>query len=94
MISHNDNLRALSVLDTPFFTLFVISLQTLDLLCHITNASNVETVCEKLLAYLKLTTDADVHFKTELVDRITELSERYPLKHAEIFHFVKDGSCT
>ena len=46
------------------------------------------------MAYLKLTTDADVHFKTELVDRITELSERYPLKHAEIFHFVKDGSCT
>ena len=77
-----------------FFTLFVISLQTLDLLCHITNASNVETVCEKLLAYLKSTTDADVHFKTEFVDRITELSERYPLKRAEIFHFVKDGSCT
>lgn len=69
-------------------------MQTLDLLCHITNASNVETVSEKLLAYLKLTTDADAHFKTELVDRITELSERYPLKHAEIFHFVKDGSCT
>ena len=51
--------------------------QTLDLLCHITNAANVETVCDKLLSYLKSTTDA--YFRTELVDRITELAERYPL---------------
>jgi len=50
--------------------------QTLDLLCHITNAGNVETVCEKLLSYLKTT--ADAYFRTELVDRITELAERYP----------------
>ncbi|XP_078360431.1 uncharacterized protein LOC144644775 isoform X2 [Oculina patagonica] len=49
--------------------------KTLDLLCHITNAANVETVCEKLLSYLKSTTDA--YFRTELVDRITELAERY-----------------
>ena len=57
---------------------FVHCLQTLDLLCHITNASNVETICEKLLSYLKSTTDVDVYFRTDLVDRITELAERYP----------------
>lgn len=49
--------------------------KTLDLLCHITNAGNVETVCDKLLSYLKSTTDA--YFRTQLVDRITELAERY-----------------
>lgn len=53
----------------------------MDLLCHITNATNVETVCEKLLSHLKSTTDADVYFRTELVDRITELAERYPFAH-------------
>ena len=55
----------------------LIDFQTLDLLCHITNAGNVETVCDKLLSYLKSTTDA--YFRTQLVDRITELAERYPL---------------
>lgn len=59
-------------LDDPDETL---KRKTLDLLCHITNASNVETVCEKLLSYLKSTTDS--YFRTELVDRITELAERY-----------------
>ncbi|XP_022795045.1 AP-4 complex subunit epsilon-like [Stylophora pistillata] len=59
-------------LDDPDETL---KRKTLDLLCHITNASNVETVCEKLLSYLKSTTDS--YFRTELVDRTTELAERY-----------------
>ncbi|XP_068743857.1 uncharacterized protein [Montipora capricornis] len=61
-------------LDDPDETL---KRKTLDLLCHITNASNVETICEKLLSYLKSTTDVDVYFRTDLVDRITELAERY-----------------
>ncbi|XP_015753041.1 PREDICTED: AP-4 complex subunit epsilon-1-like [Acropora digitifera] len=61
-------------LDDPDETL---KRKTLDLLCHITNASNVETVCEKLLSFLKSTTDVDTYFRAELVDRITELAERY-----------------
>ena len=61
-----------------YFLSFSYCFQTLDLLCHITNASNVETVCEKLLSFLKSTTDVDMYFKAELVDRITELAERYP----------------
>ena len=60
------------------FTSFSCCFQTLDLLCHITNASNVETVCEKLLSFLKSTTDVDMYFRAELVDRVTELAERYP----------------
>ncbi|XP_067037313.1 AP-4 complex subunit epsilon-1-like isoform X2 [Acropora muricata] len=61
-------------LDDPDETL---KRKTLDLLCHITNASNVETVCEKLLSFLKSTTDVDTYFRAELVDRITEVAERY-----------------
>lgn len=67
-------------LDDPDETL---KRKTLNLLCHITNATNVEAVCEKLLSYLKSTTDADVYFRTELVDKITELAERYPCHYME-----------
>ena len=38
----------------------------------------MEIVCEKLLSFLKSTTDVDLYFRAELVDRITELAERYP----------------
>ncbi|XP_001641922.2 AP-4 complex subunit epsilon-1 isoform X2 [Nematostella vectensis] len=49
--------------------------KTLDLLCRITNATNVETVCDKFLQHLRHTNDA--HFRSELVARVTELAERY-----------------
>ena len=50
--------------------------QTLDLLCHITNATNVESVCEKLIAFLRGTIDS--YFRTNLVARVIDLAERYP----------------
>ena len=57
--------------------LLILPHQTLDLLCRITNASNVETVSSKLIGYLRGTVDS--YFRAELVARITELAERYPL---------------
>ena len=49
--------------------------KTLDLLFRMTNASNVVFVVDKLLYHLRDTTD--VAFRTSLVERITQLAERY-----------------
>ncbi|XP_031567499.1 AP-4 complex subunit epsilon-like [Actinia tenebrosa] len=59
-------------LDDPDETL---KRKTLDLLCRITNADNVESICDRLIKYLRNT--VDVYFKTDLVARVTELAERY-----------------
>lgn len=47
---------------------------TLDLLYKTTNSSNLDVVMEKLLAYLKATTEE--RFKQDLVQKIFELNER------------------
>lgn len=49
--------------------------KTLDLIFKMTNAANVVFVVDKLVLQLRQTTD--VHFRTALVDRITQLAERY-----------------
>ena len=41
-----------------------------------TNPSNVTVITEKLIAYLRKTTDEFI--KTDLVSKITQLAERYP----------------
>lgn len=49
--------------------------ETLLLLYKMTNANNVEVICEKLLHYLKMASDP--HFKKDLVNKIMQLSERF-----------------
>ena len=69
----------MGLITEPFTVLFnnLLPHQTLDLLCRITNATNVEIVCSKLIGYLRVTVDS--YFRAELVTRVTELAERYPL---------------
>lgn len=42
-----------------------------------TNPANVMVISERLIAYLRTTTDDFI--KTDLVAKITQLAERYPL---------------
>lgn len=49
--------------------------ETLDLLYRMTNPQNIETIADKLLDHLK--SASDPHFKKELVNKITQLAERY-----------------
>tara|TARA_B100000524_G_C23634057_1_gene364260 strand:- start:377 stop:1489 length:1113 start_codon:yes stop_codon:yes gene_type:complete len=49
--------------------------KTLELLFRMTNASNVVFVVEKLISHLRNTTD--LQFRTGLVEKITQLAERY-----------------
>lgn len=53
--------------------------ETLDLLFRMTNPQNIETIAEKLLTHLRSASDA--HFKKELVNKITQLAERYAPSH-------------
>ena len=49
--------------------------KTLDLLYRMTNAANVEFIVEKLLVFLG--SSSDEHFKSDLVNRITQCAETY-----------------
>jgi AP-4 complex subunit epsilon-1 len=49
--------------------------ETLDLLYKMTNQNNVGVIVEKLIHYLKGASDA--HFKKDLVNKITQITERY-----------------
>jgi len=42
-----------------------------------TNSLNVVVIAEKMIAYLKTTRDE--YIKADLVSKITQLAERYPL---------------
>lgn len=52
----------------------------LDLLFRMTNSVNVEFIVEKLLASLAAATDD--HFRTDLVNRITQCAERFAPSNA------------
>lgn len=54
--------------------------KTLDLLFRMTNSVNVEFIVEKLLA--SLATATDDHFRTDLVNRITQCAERFAPSNA------------
>ena len=58
-------------------TIFVLFYQTLNLLFKMTNSLNVVVIADKLIAYLKTTRDE--YIKADLVSKITQLAERYPL---------------
>ncbi len=51
------------------------SLQTLNLLFLMTNQSNVTVITDRLIAYLRLTTNEYV--RSDLVAKITQLAERF-----------------
>ena len=53
--------------------------ETLDLLYRMTNPQNIETIVDKLLNHLRTATDP--LFKKELVNKITQLAERYCPNH-------------
>lgn len=52
---------------------------TLDLLYRITNGSNIEVICKRMLATLHASTDP--FFRQNLVNRISELAERFAPNH-------------
>jgi len=60
--------------------------ETLDLLYRMTNPQNIETIAEKLLDHLRSATDA--HFKKELVNKITQLAERYAPSNEWYIHIM------
>jgi len=60
--------------------------ETLDLLYRMTNPQNIETIADKLLDHLKAATDA--HFKKELVNKITQLAERYAPSNEWYIHIM------
>jgi AP-4 complex subunit epsilon-1 len=65
-------LVVIECLDDPDETL---KRKTLELLCRMTNPSNVEVICEKLIGYLRSTVDS--YLRSDLVQRITLLAEQY-----------------
>lgn len=58
--------------------------KTLDLLFRITNTANVSVIVDKLLKYLRQTTDS--YLRTELVSRMTQLAERCDFYHVAHTH--------
>lgn len=52
-------------------------LQTLELLFRITNSQNVTVIVEKMLEFLR--TSKDDYTTTDLVGKVSELAEKYPL---------------
>ncbi|XP_003382933.2 PREDICTED: AP-4 complex subunit epsilon-like [Amphimedon queenslandica] len=68
----NHQMTVIECLDDPDETL---KRKTLDLLYKMTNPSNVTVITEKLIAYLRKTTDEFI--KTDLVSKITQLAERF-----------------
>lgn len=57
-----------------FFSVF---LQTLELLFRITNSQNVRVIVDKMLEFLR--TSKDDYTTTDLVGKVSELAEKYPL---------------
>lgn len=50
--------------------------QTLDLLYKMTNPTNVTVITDRLLAYLR--SSSNKFIKADLVSKLTQLAERYP----------------
>ncbi|KNC52001.1 adaptin N terminal region domain-containing protein [Thecamonas trahens ATCC 50062] len=67
--------HAVTVLDSLEGDDDTLKRKTLDLLFKMTNPHNVSAVVERLLAYLR--SSVDTHLRTDLVERIANLAERY-----------------
>ncbi|GAX83960.1 hypothetical protein CEUSTIGMA_g11384.t1 [Chlamydomonas eustigma] len=65
-------LAVIDCLEDPDDTL---KLKTLELLYKMTKANNVEVIVERMMSYLRTTTDE--HIKKDIVRRVSELAERY-----------------
>jgi len=62
--------------------------KTLELLYRMTNPGNVEVITEKMLDHLRLAKKEDIHFRTELVDRITSSAEKFAPSNGWYIHTV------
>ena len=63
--------------------------KTLDLLYRMTNAVNVEFIVAKLLSHLtSAAACADEHFRADLVNQITQCSERFAPSNGWYIHTV------
>ena len=60
-----------------FIILFIFLKQTLELLYRITNAQNVTVIVQKMLEYLHQSKEE--YIIINLVGKIAELAEKYPL---------------
>uniref|UniRef100_A0AAX7V5V6 AP-4 complex subunit epsilon n=1 Tax=Astatotilapia calliptera TaxID=8154 RepID=A0AAX7V5V6_ASTCA len=61
----------------------IIKRETLELLFRITNGQNVTVIVEKMLEFLCISEDD--HTTIDLVGKVAELAEKYPLKYNEWF---------
>ncbi|KAK7892138.1 hypothetical protein WMY93_024101 [Mugilogobius chulae] len=57
----------------------IIKRETLELLFRITNAQNVTVIVEKMLEFLRQSKDD--HTTIDLVGKVAEIAEKYPLQH-------------
>ncbi|KAJ0069168.1 hypothetical protein NL108_003085 [Boleophthalmus pectinirostris] len=65
----------------------IIKRETLELLFRITNAQNVTVIVEKMLEFLNQSKDD--HTTIDLVGKVAEIAEKYPLKQYDIHNEIQ-----